>query len=221
MVGVVLGNVGFHLTHNVGTHVGGLRVDATAHTGKEGLRGGSHAEGEHGGGDGDEAAGVEAVQYEEPQGDVQQAESDHGQPHDSTGAEGDAQSAVQTLAGGVGRAGRGVGGCLHAEETCQTGEEASGEEGEGNPAVLHVQTVGHEGKQQGEHDEDDGYDAVLLTQIGHGTATHMTGDFSHSGRALVLPHHLTEEDVRHAQCHDRGQGHEPKGNRNVLHGFVF
>jgi hypothetical protein len=32
---VILGDAGFHLAHEIGAHIGGLGVDATAHTGEE------------------------------------------------------------------------------------------------------------------------------------------------------------------------------------------
>ena len=55
--GVVLGDTGLHLAHQVGAHVGGLGEDAAAHTGEQSHEGGAHAEHDHGAGDG---GGVQA-----------------------------------------------------------------------------------------------------------------------------------------------------------------
>ena len=208
---VVLGDVGLHLTHDVGTHVGSLRVDTATHTGKQGLRRSTHTEGQHRGGDGDEAVAlVEIVQYNKPDGDVEQTETHHRETHHGTRTEGNLQTCIQTLTGSVGRTGRGVGGGLHAEETCQSGEETSREEGKRHPGILYVQAVCHEGKEGTEHHKHDGDDLVLLFQIGHSAIAHIECNFFHTRRTLVGRHHLTEEEVRHAQCHHRCDGHEPE-----------
>ncbi len=47
VTGVVLGDTGLHLTHQVGAHVGGLGVDAAAHTGKQSHEGSAHAVHDH------------------------------------------------------------------------------------------------------------------------------------------------------------------------------
>ena len=99
---VVLGDVGLHLTHDVGTHVGSLRVDTAADTGKQRLCRGTHTEGQHGGGDGDESVGIEAVQHDKPDGDVEQSETYHRETHHGTRAEGNLQTGIQTLTGSVG-----------------------------------------------------------------------------------------------------------------------
>ena len=46
VAGVVLGDAGLHLAHEVGAHVGRLGEDAAAHAGEQGHGGSAHAEGE-------------------------------------------------------------------------------------------------------------------------------------------------------------------------------
>ncbi len=41
---MIFRNTGFHLTHQVGTHIGCLGIDTTTHTGKKCNRGGTEAE---------------------------------------------------------------------------------------------------------------------------------------------------------------------------------
>ena len=81
---IVLGDVGFDLAHNVGSHVGSFRVDATTHTSKERLRRGTHAEGQHGGGDGNETVVGKGVEHHKPDSDVEQAETYDGETHHGT-----------------------------------------------------------------------------------------------------------------------------------------
>ena len=142
------------------------------------------------------------AEYDEPYRDVEQTEPHNGKSHDSTAAEGDAQAAVETLAGGIGGTCAGIGGGLHAEESGQAREEAAGDEGEGHPWVLPFEDIGHEGKDGCQHHEDDADDLILLFKVGHGTATHIAGNLAHTGRAFVGMHHRLKEVIGHAQCHD-------------------
>ena len=123
--------------------------------------------------------------------------------------------AIQAVTGSIGSAGRGVGGCLHAEETSQTREETACQEGKRHPGVLYVQSVCHEGKQRAKHDKHNAYDLVLLFQVGHSTFSHVEGNLLHAGRSLVFLHHLGEEKPSHAQSYNRSNGHEPEYTRNV------
>ena len=216
---VVLGDAGLDLAHQVGAHVGSLRVDAAADTGEEGLRRGSHAEGQHRRGDDDQLLRSghigEVVEDQVPERDIEQAEAHDDQSHDGAAAEGDLQAAVERLARRMGRAGRGVGCGLHAEETRKPREEPARQEGEGHPRVLHAGTVGQVGEQKRQGDEDDRDDLVLLAQIGHRPLADMCRDLTHALRALVLTLHPRVEDPRHGQCNDRGGGHDPENQRCV------
>ena len=210
VAGVVLWDVGFYLAHNVSTHVGGLRVDTTAHTGKQSLRGSTHTEGKHSRSDGNQAVVGKLAQNEEPDSDVEQAEADNSQTHHGTGAEGNLQASVKALAGCIGGTCAGVGCCLHTKEACQTGEETARQECKGHPGILHSQTVCHKCKKSSEYDEYDKYYLVLLLKISHCALTDVLGNFFHARCAFVGFQHALEEHPRHSKCHDRSDGHEPE-----------
>ena len=164
---------------------------------------------------------IEMVEHQEPDGDVEQSETHNGETHHGTATEGYLQSSIHTLAGGIGCAGRGVGGGLHAEETGQSGEETASEEGEGHPGILHVQAIGHEGEERTEDDKHDGDDLVLLLEVSHCTFAHIERNFFHTRRTFVGLHHLSEEVVRHTECHDRCEGHKPEYCWNVHCHLIF
>ena len=220
IAGIVFGDVGFYLAHKVGTHIGSLGIDTAAHTCKEGLGRGTHTKGEHGGGDGDQRCGliaIEGIEDKEPQSNIQQTETYHYQAHHSTTAKGYLQSFVQSPAGCIGCSCRCVGSCLHAKEACQSGEQATGEEGKGHPGVLHLQHVCHEGKENGQHCKNDAHHLVLLFQISHRTFSHVRRNLCHAHCALFLLHHDAEEVPCHCQCRDACHGDKPENQRNVAH----
>ena len=116
---VVLWDVGFNFSNNVGAYIGCFRIDTASNAGEEGLGGSSHTEGEHRGSDGDERNVVRAVdkrKSDEPEGNVQQSEAHNDQPHYRAGAESNTQTAVQTLARSIGGSGGSIGSGLHTEE---------------------------------------------------------------------------------------------------------
>ena len=155
------------------------------------------------------------IQNNKPNGDVEQSKTYDGESHDGTRAESNLKTSIETLARSIGSTGRSVGSGLHAEESCKTREESSRKECKRNPRVLHVQAIGHEGKQSAEHHKDNAYDLVLLLQVGHCSVTHIECDLFHTWRTFVGCHHLAEENIRHTQCHDRCDGHEPEYCGNV------
>ena len=139
VAGVILGDAGLHLAHQVGAHVGGLGEDAAAHAAEQGHERGTHAEHNHGLGDLGRAEAGDVLEDMEPDGHVQQAQAHYGEAHDRAGGEGHAQAPVQALMGGIGGAGIGGGGDLHAHEARQARPDAAGEEGEGDkPVVQHA-----------------------------------------------------------------------------------
>ena len=206
VTGIILRNVGLNFSHDIGTYVGSLRVDTTTHTGEECLCRSTHTEGQHGGGDRDETILIEVVEHDKPDGDVEQSKTYHSESHDGTRAEGNLQTSVQALTRSIGRTGGGIGGGLHAEEACQTREETTSEEGKRHPGVLHVQAIGHEGKEGTKHHKDDADHLILLFQVGHSAFAYIERNLFHTGRAFIGCHHLAEEEPRHAQCHERCYG---------------
>ena len=217
VAGIVFRDARLDLAHQVGAHVGCLGVDAASHTGEEGLGGGTHAEGQHGGGDDAEfmagrqrVGGNDSLQQEIPEGNVQQTQPHDHQAHHRATAEGDAQAGVERAAGGVCRAGGSIGGRLHAQKAGQAGEETAGQEGDGHPRVLHVEAVGHDGKHEGQAHKHEGHDLVLLFEVRHRPLADGGGDFHHLRGTLTFFHHLPVEIPGERQCQDRRCRHQPK-----------
>ena len=141
-----------------------------------------------------------------PQGNVQQTEADHHQPHDGTGTEGDLQTAVQTFTGAPGSTAAGGSCRLHADETAETGEETACKEGNRHKGVLEtVKRKGQEDhKENHEHDPDR---LVLLTEVCHGAFTDEARDLLHRVVAFRRLDHEFVTDQGEDQCHkstDRG-----------------
>ena len=220
---IILGDVSFHLSHEVSTHIGRLGIDAAADTRKERLRGSAHAKGQHRRSDGDEgclAATVESMQDKEPHGDVEQAETYHDKSHNSTGAERYLQSFIQPLTSRVGCAPTGIGRGLHAKETGKTGEEATREESERHPGVLHMKAIGHDGKDGGKDDKDDQHYFILLFEISHGTPAHIASDLLHPRGSFFFAHHPAEERPCHDESRHRCQGDKPENQGDVFHNHI-
>ena len=67
-----------------------------------------------------------------PEGDIKESQADDGKAHDAARGEGDAQTAVEALLRGGGRAAVGACGNRHADEAGKAGEKAAGHKGEGH-----------------------------------------------------------------------------------------
>ena len=160
---------------------------------------------------------IEVVEYEEPDGNVEQAKAHHGETHHGTRTEGNLEATVETLACCIGGTARSIGGGLHAKEACQTTEETTGEEGKRHPRILGIEAVGHDGKDDGKDDEHDEHDLVLLLQISHGALADILGNLAHTRCTLVCLHHAAKEYPCHHQSDDGCDGHNPKDNGNVFH----
>ena len=160
---------------------------------------------------------IEVVEHEEPDGNVEQAKTHHGETHHGTRTEGNLEATVETLACCIGSTARSIGGGLHAEEASQTTEETTGEEGEWYPRILGIEAVGHDGKDDSKDDEHDEHDLVLLLQISHSALADILGNLAHTRCTLVSLHHAAKEYPRHHQCDDGCDGHNPKDNGNVFH----
>ena len=145
-------------------------------------------------------AAIEIAEHYEPQGNVEKAQSHHDKSHDSSAPEGNLKAAVEPRACGVGSACRCVSGCFHAEKTGKAGEESASKECKRHPWILNVEHVSHKCEDESEHDEYERHNFVLLLQVSHGTASHMTGNLFHPCRSFFFFHHLAEEDPRHPEC---------------------
>ena len=169
VAGVVLGDARLHLAHQVRAHVGGLGVDAAAHTGEQGDGGSAQGEAEEDvvilGEDVDETA-------------AQQAQAHHAHAHDGAAGKSHGQGPVHAgILGGRRGADIGPGGDLHAEEARQDGEQRADHEADGG-APVDEQPDQH--KQRG---DEDGKDSVLGLQEGVGPFRDGGSDLAHALRA--------------------------------------
>ena len=189
------------LTHQVRAHVGRLGVNTTAHAGEESLQRGTHAEGQHDGGNLHELGdtlGLDKARIVEnkiPSRNIQQAEAHHGKAEHGAGAERELKALVEAvllIAASLGHTAGGIGSRLHADETGQTREEAAGQEGDGHNLVLQVVEC-HHGEDDGQDNEDESHYLVLLLQVGHGAFAHVAGDFFHAVCPFVRLLHAAVE----------------------------
>ena len=215
VAGVVLGDAGLHLAHQVSAHVGGLGVDAAAHTGEQGHKAGAHAVHNHDVAQGGGILNAEAeVEDDEPKRDVQHAQANHSEAHDGAGGESHPQAAVQALRGGLGGPGIGVGGDLHADEARQHRPDAAGDKCEGGELGEHL-PVGGKGNDQQDHKDHCkhlGHRGVLMLQVGVGALTDGRSDLLHLFGALGVAQHL----LCLYQGKDAGNHRAEETNPNVV-----
>ena len=179
---VIFRNTGFDFTDEVGADVSSLGVDTAADTGKQRHEGSAHAVHDHDvgkhGGIGDLA---NVAQADKPERDVQNAEADDREAHDRAGREGNVQAVVQALMRGIGRAGIGGSGDLHADQAGEHRPDATGQERKRRHSGKHL-ALGSKGDDQ----QDDKYDCkhfcnsgILLLQVGVGTGADRRSDLDH------------------------------------------
>ena len=133
ITGVIFGDARLDFTHEVGAHVGSLRVDAAAHTGEE----------RHGGSTGGEAFDHADVlvheferinaehEHDEPQRQAQKRERSHGKTHGETRFERDVQGLRHALLGRVGGTGVGARRHMHADVAGKSRKDAARNESDG------------------------------------------------------------------------------------------
>ncbi len=180
---VVLGDAGLDLADQVGADVGGLGIDAAAHTGEERDRAGAHREA------GDDLtelgeAGVAEQELplpDEDRSDAEEAEGRHGESHHRAAGEGDTErGGLPAGARGFGRAHVGLGGRGHAGPARRDGAESAD----------HVRDAGAgadgEAEQHGDDEEEGQKDRVLALEEGHGAELDLLGEVLHRLRARGL-----------------------------------
>ena len=222
VAGIVLGDPGFHLAHQIGPHVGGLGEDAAADPHEQGDQRG--AEGET-----DQHCRGRVLEDEHDGGGTGQAQADAEHAGHGAGAEGHPQRAghAPTLRGGGGGADIAPHGDAHADEAGQAGkgraeEEADdaveavlgeGERQHGVPvaddrhavrAQLHDLGGGEE-HQDGQRDHDDGDGPELPAQEGLGPLLDGQGDLLHLGRALVIRQDVAGQEESGHDAHQAGR----------------
>ena len=204
---IILRDVCFHLPHDVSSHVGAFGIDSTAHTGEQGLRAGSHSEGEHGGGDHDQVVAVgrivHSIEDKPPYGYVQKPQADDGETHDGSAPERDPESSVEGFPDGVGSPGGCISRSPHSDESRKAGEESSRQESERHPGILKIESVGHYCEDNRKDDENDGDDLILLLEIGHRSFPHVLCDFFHRRGSLIFFPHLAVEKPGKEKGQDR------------------
>ena len=217
VAGVILGDTGFHLAHQIGAHVGSLGEDAAAHAGEQRHGAGAHTEGQHGAGDVSRLQLEHEAQQHEPYGDVKQAQTHHGEAHDGAGGERHPQALVQAVAAGVGGTAVGLGGDTHAHEAAETGEEAAGQEGEGHEPRQQL-AGGHDAQHHDHAGEEDTNDGVLPPQVGVGALTDGAGDLAHQRSALLEAQHPLPREQRKQK---RDDGANKCGKYEILFHVCF
>ena len=131
---MILRDARFHLAHEIRAHVGGLRVNAAAHTGEKRNRGRAKGEArDHR----DHFCDLPALAVinEKQTGKPQHTEAHHAHAHHRAAAESDGQRGSETRAGGVSSADIGLGGHFHSYKTSQRGAQSAHDKGEPNPGA--------------------------------------------------------------------------------------
>ena len=199
VAGIVLGDAGFYLAHEVAAHVGRFGVDAAADAGEQRDRAGTQPKGSH------HLEGLVDAEPLHPQQVVernaQQRQTGHSEAHDGPAFERQRQRLGGAHAGRLGRAGVCRGGDAHADEARNRREHRSHEVGEAGSRPP----VDRHHKQQHEHGgHEDRHPLVLPAQERHGALADGCADLTHQIVALVGPQHHLGEVVRQQQRQRRG-----------------
>ena len=220
---IILGDTGFHLSHEIRSHVGRFGVDATTHTGEQ--RDGFCTEAEscqdfqalhHLVTVGVAIGHVHAEEYDE-----ERAETDHGQAsnteaHHGASVEAHLEALCQAGACRLGGTHVRFGSDAHADPTSEGAEEGPDQEGDGDDPVgmcCHGRELSAPSQQHG----GDGGEYAQHLPFGFQEGTGATGDIAskllHVGVASILfvhPHGLADH---HHQTHHAHQG-------DVVHQFT-
>ena len=133
-----------------------------------------------------------AIQYQPPQRNIQQSQSDYHQTHYSSRTESHFQTVVHAPAGRIRRSGRSISGCFHSDKTGQSGKKTTGQKGKPYPTVLQSRTISHPGKKQTQDQEYEPNNLILLSQISHRPFADMAGNPFHGLIAFRFLHHPFE-----------------------------
>ena len=146
VAGVVLGDAGLDLAHQIGADVGGFGENSAADAGEQGDGAGAEPEA------GDDA---DVLKDQVQDGYAEQSDADHADAHHRAAGEGDAEGGVQSALGGGGGADIGAHGDIHPDETGARGAERPGQVGYGggrnrqivvkNGVIQRPQHHGHHG----------------------------------------------------------------------------
>ena len=194
--GIVLGDAGLDLAHDVGAHVGALGEDAAAEAGEDGDQGAAEAEA-------DQRVHRLLRLHVEPRGEdavvarhAQQGEAGDEHPGDGAAAEGDVERRAEPAARRLGHAGVGADGDVHADEAGRRRSEAADEE-----ADRHLDVLQRDERDE-EDDADDGDGPVLAAQVRRGSLLDRRRQATHD---LVAGGQREEGATRDQAVHDGGR----------------
>ena len=200
--GVIFGDAGLDLAHQVSAHVGSLGVDTAAHTGKQ--RDGGSTQREAGENLHVAGEGIDG-------GAAQQAQANHAHTHDGTTGEGDAQGLVHAagLSGGSGTD-IGLGSHVHTHITGAHREDRADQEA----------TSGEPGDEQADqheqHRHENDQDLVLREEKCPGAITDVSRDLLHPFRTGVSLGDRGGLPCSKQQSQNRAQQNYPN---DVFHSF--
>jgi hypothetical protein len=200
--GIVLGDAGFDLTHQVGTNVCALGEDTAAQTGENGDEAAAEPEG-------NQRHDVMGKHVVTGNGGQRQARNDH--TGDGTAPEGHGQTGGHTVFGGFGGPDVGQNGYAHADVAGQKGSD--GADGKTNGGL---DTHGAENHCKND-DAGDPHGLHLTVQVGDGAFLDGAGDRLH----LLVARRRTFYN----HCHDQGipnsqNTYQRTSQRNVIDNCV-
>ena len=215
---IVLGNPGFDLSDQVGPHVGGLRVDATAELREQGNQARAEAVAD------DQERDLlrlyaEAAQDEEEPADAEEAHRHHEEPGHRPAAQRELEGPVEARP----HRGRGpqigpdrdehadVAGDARAERAEHEGERGRHRHVHGRRRIVrgrraHRRVKDENQRRHAETDQEDG--PVLAAQERFGAFLDGRGDALHLGRSLVRREHLPRQVPREGERQHADQDHE-------------
>ena len=208
VAGVILGNARLDLADKVGSNVGRLGVDAPAHPGEQGDRRRAHAE------PGDD---LDVLEYPVQDRNAEQSDADDRQPHDRAAVEGQSQCWVQSRLRLDRRARIGAHRYAHADVPGQRRSDRPNQVGDGRRRdavraftdLAENVVVDEQGKNDDDHNNEDGQNAVLALEEGCRSLPDGVADEPHPLVALVLPqdacgqvHGEQQPDDRSADCEE-------------------
>ena len=213
IAGIILGNAFDDLAGDVGTHVGGLGVDATADAREERDRGRADGEAMQNGRK-MRILGEYVVEAAQPE----QRRRGHEEPHDRAPIERRQQSVrLRTLPGGLTRTHVGVGRGLHADEAGEERQEGAEQEAAAGDQSRPLAAEGEE--EEGEYaDRVDEEHLVLANQERHRALADVPTDHVHGLGPFRERFHPEVEEHGDGQAHDaRGQRAERQLSNKVTH----
>ena len=141
------------------------------------------------------------MQDAEPHGNVQHAQTYHGEAHDRAGGERNTQALVQALISSLSSTRIGVGSDLHADKASQHGEHTTGDKCEGGKLGQHLAARGkcHNEKNNEHNGKDLANGHVLMLQVSISTVPNGLCDLDH----LVVAFRVLHNDATLNKCKDQ------------------